>query len=77
MAVVGLLGSIACDPAAVVDAAASSLAAKATIVDTEAVPSDGKVPIVMQFFANGDLVQLAGSATVSCNGTRFRWSIHP
>ncbi len=60
-----------CPPPAVVDEPASNLSATVTIVDTEETPSDGKVPIIIQFFKNGTYVQLAGSAAVTCNGVNL------
>jgi hypothetical protein len=64
----GLAAFIACQPPATVDEPASALAVKLTVIDTEATPSDGKVPVVMQFFSGGKYVKLASNAAVSCNG---------
>jgi hypothetical protein len=74
LAAVVLLASNACNPPPVVDLPGSSLVAKATVIDTEANPSDGKVPIGMQFFSNGTFVELAANATISCNGTVLPWN---
>lgn len=74
LAAVVLLASNACNPPPVVDLPGSNLVAKATVIDTEANPSDGKVPIVIQFFSNGTFVQLAGSASVACNGNVMPWN---
>ncbi len=64
----GMVIFIACQPPATVDEPASALAVKLTVIDTDATPSDGKVPVVMQFFFDGKYVKLAGNASVSCNG---------
>ncbi len=65
----GLLAILAaCNPPPVVDVAASNLDLNISIIDTDASPSDGKVPIIVQFFLNGTYVQLASNATVTCNG---------
>lgn len=64
----GMVAFSACQPPATVDEPASALAVKLTVIDTEATPSDGKVPVVMQFFSGGKYVKLAGSAAVTCNG---------
>lgn len=58
----------ACEQPATVDKPASELAVKLTVIDTEANPSDNKVPVVMQFFFDGKYVKLTNSATVTCNG---------
>jgi hypothetical protein len=58
----------ACQPPATVDEPASALAVKVSVIDTEATPSDGKVPVVIQFFSAGKYVKLAGNASVTCNG---------
>ncbi len=57
-----------CDPPATVDLAASALDVKITVIDVTENPSDGKVPVIMQFFSNGKYVKLAPGATVTCNG---------
>lgn len=59
---------VACQPPATVDKPASELGVKVTVIDTEASTSDGKVPVVMQFFDSGKYVKLASNATVTCNG---------
>jgi len=64
----GMFVFSACQPPATVDEPASALAVKFTVIDTEATPSDGKVPVVMQFFFGGKYVKLAGNASVTCNG---------
>lgn len=45
----------------------SQLAIEPTIVDAEAVPTDGKVPVEIQFFQGNNYVKL-GSGTVTVNG---------
>ena len=60
-----------CPPPAVVDEPASNLTATVTVVDVDETPSDGKVPIVIQFFKAGKYVQLASGATVTCNGVNL------
>jgi len=60
-----------CPPPSVVDEPASNLSATLTVVDITESPSDGKVPIIMQFFKNGKYVQLASNITVSCNGVNL------
>jgi hypothetical protein len=58
----------ACDPPATVDQPASALDVKITVIDVTENPSDGKVPVVMQFFLNGKYVKLAAGVSVTCNG---------
>ena len=58
----------ACDPPATVDLPASDLDVKITVIDVTESPSDGKLPVVMQFFSNGKYVKLAGGVSVTCNG---------
>lgn len=65
---------VACNPPPVVDVAASNLDVTITIVDTDATPADGKVPIVVQFFSNGTFVQLASNATVQCNNVNLTFN---
>ncbi len=60
--------TIACDPPATVDAPASDLDVKITVIDVTENPSDNKVPVVMQFFSNGKYVKLPTSVAVTCNG---------
>jgi hypothetical protein len=57
-----------CDPPATVDLAASALDVKITVIDVTENPSDGKVPVIMQFFSNGKYVKLAAGVSVTCNG---------
>lgn len=65
---------VGCNPPAVVDALGSDLSVRVTVIDTEANPSDGKVPIVLQFSSNGTVVQLAAGASVTCNGVAMPWN---
>jgi hypothetical protein len=61
----GLAGN--CDPETV-DAPASQLEVRATVLDVEDAPSDGKVPVLVQFFKDGKFVKLAGTHRVTTNG---------
>jgi len=56
------------------DAPGSSLAVKITINDLTATPSDGRVPVIMQFLTNGSPVQLADNATVTANRDVLTWN---
>lgn len=69
-----LTGCQGCNPAPTVDEAASNLDVKATVLDTTQNSSDGKVPVVAQFFLNGKMVQFGGSATVTCNGVNLTFN---
>lgn len=50
-----------------VDVPASQLAIEPTILDADAAPPDGMIPVVVQFFHNNDYVRLS-SATLTING---------
>lgn len=50
-----------------VDVPASQLAMEPTLVDTDAAPPDGMIPVVVQFFQNNEYVRL-GTASLSING---------
>jgi hypothetical protein len=50
-----------------VDAAASQLAIEPTIVDADAAPPDGMIPVVVQFFKDNQYVKLTSGA-LSING---------
>jgi hypothetical protein len=63
-----------CKPTPTVDALAGDLAVGIHVIDTDAHPSDGKVPIFVQFFRAGTFVQLAGNATVTCNNVTMTWN---
>src|SRR5215813_3309420 len=52
----------------VVDVPAAQLIIEPSIIDSDPSPSDGKVPVVVQFFHANTYVQLAGNASVMCNG---------
>jgi hypothetical protein len=69
-----LLLLTACTPPPVVDLPASDLDVKLAVIDTDASPSDSRVPIVVQFFSAGRFVELAGNATVTCNGVTMSWN---
>ena len=56
-----------------VDLPASELAIEPTIIDAEAAPADGRVPVSMQFFHTNALVQLGGGV-VSVNGVVLPWT---
>jgi hypothetical protein len=49
------------------DVPASQLAIEPTIVDTEAAPADGMIPVVVQFFQSNEYVKLS-TASLSING---------
>jgi hypothetical protein len=83
LAALGLPGLLnGCHPVLIVDtppassgldAPASSLAVKITIVDVTATSSDGKAPVIMQFLTNGSPVQLSDNATVTANRDVLTW----
>lgn len=56
-----------------VDAPAGQLSIEPSIVDSDAAPSDGKIPVVVQFFQANQPVKLA-SGTISVNGVTLPWS---
>lgn len=56
-----------------VDAPAGQLSIEPSIVDSDAAPADGKVPVVVQFFQANQPVKLA-SGTVSVNDVTLPWS---
>jgi hypothetical protein len=58
----------------VVDLPASDLDVKIAVLDTSQTPSDGKVPIVVQFVNAGRFVQLASNAAVTCNGVAMSFN---
>jgi hypothetical protein len=70
----GALLVAACPPSPVADAPASSLAVRVLVVDTQQNPPDGKAPIVVQFLYNGQVVELASSTNVTCNGIAMSWN---
>jgi hypothetical protein len=68
------LGLVACDPAPVLDAAASELDVQPAIIDLEPTPDDGKVPVVMLYFDGGTLVRLGAASSVTCNGVALAFN---
>jgi hypothetical protein len=64
----GIVFLNACKEPATVDKPASELSVKLTVIDTDESPSDGKVPVVMQFFFQGEYVKLSSNAAITCNG---------
>lgn len=71
---VSLAGCSGCQPPSTVDAPASALEVKVSVLDIAEVPSDGKVIVVMQFFQGGSVVELASSITLRCNGIPLPWN---
>jgi hypothetical protein len=63
-----------CQQPQTVDQPASELAITITVQDTEVPPIGGTVPIAVQFFRGGGIVQLASTTTVSCNTVGFTWN---
>jgi hypothetical protein len=72
------IGAVGCYNSAtsieIVDVAASELAIRPSIIDSDPAPSDGKVPVVVQFTRGNAFVQLAASNTVTCNGVALSWN---
>jgi hypothetical protein len=56
----------------VADVPASQLSIEPSIIDADPAPSDGKMPVVVQFFHDNAFVQLANTA-VTCNGVPLPW----
>jgi len=69
-----LTGCSGCQSPPIVDASASSLDVKVSVLDLAEVPQDGKVIVVMQFFQGGNTVELASNIAVSCNGVPLAWN---
>jgi hypothetical protein len=67
-------GAAGCPPPSVVDLPAAQLVIQPTIIDVDAHPSDGKVPVIVAFQQAGKAVQLASSNTVTCNGVALIWN---
>lgn len=67
-------GCTGCQAPATVDAPASAVNLKISVLDIAEMPSDGKVIVVMQFFQNGTVVEMAPNITLSCNGTPLTWN---
>jgi hypothetical protein len=74
MLCLSLAGCTGCQQPSTVDAAASALDVKISVLDIAEVPSDGKVIVVMQFFQGSSTVELASSITVKCNGVTLPWN---
>ena len=72
-AVGGCMGSNASDPT-VVDLPASQLSIEPQIIDDDPAPSDGMLPVVVQFFRGNEFVQLAGNVALTCNDTPLLWT---
>ncbi len=70
----GLAGCSGCQQPTVVDAPASALDVKISVLDIAEAPSDGKVIVVMQFFQGSSTVELASTITVKCNGVVLPWN---
>jgi len=58
----------------VADVPAAQLIIEPSVIDADPAPSDGKLPVVVQFFHDNAFVQLAGNAGVMCNGMPMPWS---
>ncbi|NIV12467.1 MAG: hypothetical protein GWN62_14680 [Aliifodinibius sp.] len=59
---------VACNGPETVDKPASELDVKIHVIDTDENPSDGKIPVVMQYFFDGKYVKLLNNVAVTCNG---------
>jgi len=69
-----IAGCSGCQAPTTVDAPASTVEVKISVLDIAEVPSDGKVIVVMQFFQNGNIVQMSSNIALSCNGTPLSWN---
>jgi hypothetical protein len=69
-----LAGCSGCQQPSVVDAPASALDVKISVLDIAEVPSDGKVIVVMQFFQGSSTVEMASNISVRCNGVTLHWN---
>jgi hypothetical protein len=69
-----LAGCTGCNSPSVVDVPASNVDVKISVLDVTEAPSDGKVIVVMQFFQNGNVVQMSPSIGLSCNGVALTWN---
>lgn len=56
----------------VADVPASQLSIEPSIIDSDPTPSDGMMPVVVQFFHGNEFVQLANTL-VTCNGVTLPW----
>ena len=70
----GIGASCTCTPPETVDEPATALVVKVSFIDVDETPSDGKQPVVVQFFRQGKFVQLAGNASITCNNVPLRWN---
>jgi hypothetical protein len=61
-----------CNPPPTVNIPASELGIKVNVLDVSESPSDGKVPVIVQFLSEGKFVRLGSSATVTCNGVTLK-----
>jgi hypothetical protein len=73
-AMAGLAGCYSPAGGQPVDVAASELSIQPAIIDSDPSPSDGKLPVIVQFYRGGGFVQLAGTSTVTCNGIALTWN---
>jgi hypothetical protein len=69
-----LAGCSGCQAPPIVDAPASNVDVKISVLDIAEAPSDGKVIVVMQFFQAGKVVQMASNIALSCNGVPLTWN---
>lgn len=69
----GLFLLTGCKPTPTVDLPAFALDVTITVMDGSQKTSDNKVPVVVQCYSEGQVVRLAGNATVSCNGVAMPW----
>jgi hypothetical protein len=67
-------GCSGCQAPTTVDAPASAVNVKISVLDIAETPSDGKVIVVMQFLQSGTVVEMASNITLSCNGTSLPWN---
>jgi hypothetical protein len=63
-----LTTGLTCKPTQTVNLPAGDLDVTITVIDVDKTPSDGKVPVIVQFFSNGSYVKLTSAAVVTCNG---------
>lgn len=52
---------------------ASALELRATVVDSQSA-TDGKLVVAVQFYQQGELVQVGGDVVVSCNDQKLEWN---
>jgi hypothetical protein len=69
-----IAGCSGCQSPPIIDAPASNVDVKISVLDVAEVPSDGKVIVVMQFFQNGKVVQMGSNVALSCNGVALTWN---